>query len=771
MKISIISRGTGFFVVAAFAALFGFAAALAEDPPHIGYVYPAGGSQGSSFEVTVGGERIYDSQEASVSGKGVSVELLSSNASEAEKKKNANKKGAISQTAKFKVTISKDAECGERDFRVVSAGGISNKLNFQIGQLVEMNETEPNNRPDQVKKPIPMLPVTVNGQVMPGDLDLFKFSAKKGQSLVFEAEARSLIPYIADAVPSWLQVNLSILDSKGRELANSSDFRFEQDPVLFFNVPADGDYFLSVHDSIYRGREDFVYRVKMGELPFITQVYPLGGARGDAPANLKIYGKNLPSNSLSVKVPADAPSLMHISTRKGELTSNMVPFAAGDLPEVFEAKGNNSSGKAQRLSLPITVNGKIAAPGEKDFYSFEGKKGQNLYVEVLARRLGSPLDSGLALFNAKGERLKENDDQKDPSEGILTHHADSFISLTLPEDGLYTIRLCDIQGQGGDEFAYRLNLSLPRPDFSLRAEPANISVPKGGSASLNILAIRKDGFKGPIALGLSGNPKGFSLSGALIPEGRDRITLTVSASDEVPPGINNPAIEGTASINNLKVTHIAVPAENLMQAFIYRHSVPGVEQSFFVTQEAPFSIIAKLPDDKAILELPVGKEISIPVEIVRQPGKEFPVKLQLLNAPNGVTLRNGWIAADKSSLKLVIRTEVKTASNFKSNLIITGTAQVEKEEKIAEPPTKPEDKSTVAEKPQDKIIEKQITEKDSNNPAEKPGIKDNNKALPDVKEARKVKKEKFTVTAAAIPFVTVPEPATKKPHEDKDKKK
>ena len=65
-----------------------------------------------------------------------------------------------------------------------------------------------------------------------------------------------------------------------REAAVADDFRFNQDPVMFYTVPADGDYTLAIRDSIYRGREDFVYRLALGEFPCITGVFPLGAPTG-----------------------------------------------------------------------------------------------------------------------------------------------------------------------------------------------------------------------------------------------------------------------------------------------------------------------------------------------------------------------------------------------------------------------------------------------------------------------------------------------------------
>ena len=75
------------------------------------------------------------------------------------------------------------------------------------------------------------------------------------------AKARELIPYISDAVPGWFQATLGLTDSQGREVQYADHFLFHPDPVLYYEIPEDGDYTLEIHDSIYRGREDFVYRI------------------------------------------------------------------------------------------------------------------------------------------------------------------------------------------------------------------------------------------------------------------------------------------------------------------------------------------------------------------------------------------------------------------------------------------------------------------------------------------------------------------------------
>ena len=44
---------------------------------------------------------------------------------------------------------------------------------------------------------------------------------------------------------------------------------------------------------VFRGREDFIYRMALGELPFVTGIFPLGGKAGEA-TRVAMQGWNLP---------------------------------------------------------------------------------------------------------------------------------------------------------------------------------------------------------------------------------------------------------------------------------------------------------------------------------------------------------------------------------------------------------------------------------------------------------------------------------------------
>jgi hypothetical protein len=667
----------------------GSAPGAPERPPYIGYVYPAGGRQGTTVDVVIGGENVTGSTAAIASGKGVTVEITDAGETAlvmdplTKKKKLKKNQTVIDEIVKLRVTLAPDAEPGPRDLCLVTPNGLSNKRVFQVGQLPEVRETEPNDKP-ATALPLPPLPVTVNGQVMPGDTDCFRFSARKGQRLVVEASARALIPYIADAVPGWFQAIVSLHDAKGRVLAVADEFRFSQDPVLFFDVPDDSDYLFSIRDSIYRGRADFVYRVRIGELPFITGVFPLGAPRGDKPVTVRLSGVNLPGETLAVPVSQPAPSTQFLSVTRSGLVSNRVPFAVGTLPEVLAAETATAPATPQPLAAPVVVNGRIRTPGQSDYFSFAGKKDQAFSIEVRARRLGSPVDACIVLMNGRGEKIAENDDAKDKGEGILTHQADAAIFCRLPADGTYTIRIYDIQGKGGDEYAYRLRLSPPAPDFDLRATPSELGIPKGGSEPLTVHAIRRDGFTGEIRLAFDEPaPPGLALDGAVIPEGTDKVRITVTASPSAAAATLFPALHGTAVLNGKPVTRPVVPAEELMQAFAYQHLVPAKAQVVTITDPpAPFTVSFQLPD--GFLALTRGKEVSFPITVTRRPGFEGPIRVTLADPPKGVTARQSGAFGGRDRGLVTLRTESDAEVKANGNLILIATMVLVKEAPAAE---------------------------------------------------------------------------------------
>ena len=720
-----------------------------EREPHIGYLYPAGGQQGSVIKIAVGGQFLKDANEVYVTGQEVHGSViryigrvkpltpdqrkeLQKRLSELRKKQqgpgkkpispavqNVNKPANINKPADvnkpddantpevslpdhpllrnleklspkglqkvseeflsnkypvsmqigeimiIEITIDPNAEPGDRELRLGTRAGLTNPLCFQVGLLPETCEPEFKD-PGKPFTPKVRLPVLLNGQILPGEADRFRFSAKKGQNLTIEAQARHLVPYLADAVPGWFQATLTLYDAKGKELAYAGNYLFNPDPVLFYRITRDGDYELEIRDSIYRGREDFVYRVSLSEQPFITQMFPLGGQTGVFTV-ASISGWNLDTNELPLDTMPGGGAIRQAQLRQNNQRSNRVPYAVDTLPECNEIEDNGTTEDAQHIALPQIVNGRISKPGDVDIFRFDANAGDEIVAEVYARRLNSPLDSLLWLSDANGKVLGYNDDYGDKNVGLLTHNADSYLRLRLPNTGSYFVHLADSQNHGGQDYGYRLRISPPQPDFALLAAPSSINILTGGTVPITVEALRKDGFNGEIELVLKDAPPGFKLSGARIPAGCDRLRITLTAPQKPLEQPINLQLEGRAKIDGQAVSRPVTPAEDMMQAFIYRHMVPSQElmvATGFNKRRAP---ILELIDDSSI-KIPAGGTAKMRVKIPNRPIAST-IQLELSEPPAGLTLQD--VNITPGELTFAIAADSNTAKvGLVDNLIV-----------------------------------------------------------------------------------------------------
>jgi hypothetical protein len=703
----------------------------AQNIPHIAYVLPAGGQQGTTIQAKIGGQFLPNVAGIYISGRGVQgavgeyvrpmngnqatmlrdrlQELMKLSVTEATQKEiidirtkllifnnDRTASPVLAETLTLQITISPDAEPGERELRLATPQGLSNPLVFCVGQLPEFSEIEafhvnipPGSNQPQITQPATnmsiTLPATVNGRIKPGlarpqvpprpgqqftpgDADRYRFEAHHGQHVVITASARELIPYLADAVPGWFQATLALYDAQGKELAYDDDFRFHPDPVIHYEVLRDGEYVMEIKDSIYRGREDFIYRISVGELPYVTSIFPLGGRAGAATI-VKLSGWNLPADKMTMDTKDAGPGIYPLVVRKGETASNALPFMVDTLPEGLEKEPNDARNNAQRVTLPITVNGRVDQPGDWDVFGFEGRAGQVIVAEVYARRLDSPLDSVLRLTDAAGRQMAFNDDHEDKGAGLETHHADSYISCTLPANGTYSIHLGDAQQKGGAEYAYRLRISEPRPDFDLRVVPSGINAGAGQTIPITVHALRKDGFSGDITLALRGAPRGFSLSGAVVPSGQDQVRITLTVPQVQPMGPITVHLEGRALIQGQEVRHAAVPSEDMMQAFAYRHLVPEEDLKIAIRRGGAGRAPLRIAVDQTV-KVVAGDSVSIPVQVQLPPNNPFErILLELSEPPDGITLRE--MPPIQELTEVVLQCDAaKAKPGLKGNLII-----------------------------------------------------------------------------------------------------
>jgi len=699
--------------------------------PVIGYAFPAGGRQGTRCEITVGGANLAGTTAARFSGAGVSAEVVKifkplngqrekaiRDLLKAERDKMKTEKrqpgftrdeDLLTQVAEragipkddveafresmmqrrdpkhqlnpqlvervtLRVTIAADALPGNREIRLLTPNGLSNPTTFQVGVLAEVTEVEPNDSPEQVATTPVTLPCVINGRILPGDVDCFSFDARKGMNLTIAVAARELIPYLADAVPGWFQANILLLDSKGHEIAFSEDFGHRPDPLICVSIPSDGRHTLRIRDSICRGREDFVYRISVGALPCLTEQFPAGG-QINTRIDVRVAGWNLPERKLPVDA-GDTPGLRNIGLQAPAI--GFVRFEAGSFPELLEPASDTKPVSSLELRFPCTINGLISKPGEHDVFALRLPAGAEVVAEIRARRLGSPLDSMLRVTDADGKTLVSNDDYDDPTAGLETHHADSRVAFTPKSDGIYQFHVSDTQGKGSQAHFYRLTIAPPQPGFDLRIVPSSVNGRAGAMVPLTAQVMRHDGYSGDIVLSLTDPPPGFELVGGKIPAGTDSVRLTLKMPNEVPPSPVPLAIEGHARIGNQDVAHKAVPAEDRMQAFFFRHLVPAEELLACVLPRPPGT--QRRPESLAGIErfraacaagvtIPAGGTATLNLPGLGALANNRPLKFALNAPPPGITMET---KRDGSAVGFVFHADpAKTKPGPLGNLIVS----------------------------------------------------------------------------------------------------
>ena len=566
-------------VIAVFLLTIGFAHAQVQ--PTLTTVFPQGGQQGRSVEVTITGTNLGKATAVWFSGSGITAEIKEKTGQAAVLFNGAGVSGRVPTDAQLvaSLTIASDAPLGIQQIRVVTPYGVSNAGSFVVGTLREI--VEPETAESGLKTAPAMendwlaLPVTVNGEIASiDDEDSFTFQLKKDARLICEVTAQR--------IGSLLDSYLVLQDANGTEVANSG-LGDGLDSVLDYTALETGKYTLHIRDIRYKGGDGYSYRLSIGELPYLDTIFPLGGRRGTE-NTIAVTGANLETvKSIQISIGAETPigeQSLRVQTPSG-LATNARPFAIGNWTEMVEVEPNNSLGNATAVTTPITLNGKIDKSGDVDRFSFEIEEPQFLVFEVEALKLSSKLDALLTLYG-KGKPMEGSEGMAEAAgkEQVLmvnddaTTGADARIDWNFEEPGKYSVAIRDLNNQGGETYPYRLNIRPLEPDCELKViglDNRNIPSPmdnprvnRGSSVTMQVDVVRLDQFAGPIRLLCPELPKTFDVSPTIIGAGQNRAMLTITAPWDAPLGLMPLPIVGVYAVGNRQIERIATPSPILL---------------------------------------------------------------------------------------------------------------------------------------------------------------------------------------------------------------
>jgi hypothetical protein len=498
-------------------------------PPTLSHLLPSGVQPGKSLDVVFHGANLAGANKV-WAGFPLSAALTAG----------IEGNGTQPASVTYRLTIPPDAPLGVAGIRIGTAQGISNVRLVLVDDLPAIAKSGTNKSLPTAQPLAP--PIAVDGASDAESSDFYKLTVAAGQRISVEVFARRL--------GSPMDPMIRLLTAAGRELAFSDDEPATgADSRFSHTFAAAGDYYLEIRDIRYQGGGGHRYRLRVGEFPLPSTPYPLAVQKGTS-ASVELQGQGLSAApTITVAAPADvAGNNLHAAVpgTAGQ-GGAWVSLLASDMAEQLEQEPNDSPDKSTPVKLPGAIDGRFAARGDRDFFQFEGKKGERFLFRGQTRSLGSPCDLFLRLHNADGGVLAEAEDTG-PEEGIL--------DVTLPADGVYRLKVEDTNHRGGPDEVYRIAVEPYQPGFTLTAAAEKVDAPQNGVFVVKVTAARRD-YNGPITLSLEGAGEGCTLRGNIIPEGKPETTLNVTLGPTLAAGqLAAVKIVGTAKTdaNELRAT-------------------------------------------------------------------------------------------------------------------------------------------------------------------------------------------------------------------------
>lgn len=623
-----------------------------------GYLFPAGGQVGTTVEIMAGGLNINQAKKVIFNHPGIKGEIVPFVESAAERRRRRRlsdqSSPQLADKVKIRITIDSNVPCGLYDLRLQSPRGLSNKLPFEVSSSPNILE----NRRSTRTKPniVESLPAVLCGYVTPGGIDFFEFEGKKGETIVASVTARMLVPYIADAVPGWFQPVIKIMDARGKEVAYSDDYNHYVDPVITTTLPEDGKYTLMIHDAIYRGREDFNYRIHLGVIPFVKGRYPAYGVAGKRTTQ-QLDGVNLGTNKSSVKV--NKEGYHQVTFTNKEATSNSVPFYA--LPKgtrlLHSPKGKPLLTFDNAISDSLTKDEKIKR------YYIETKSKEPLVIELIGRRNGSRIDAVMRLRDRFNRVVATVDDTEDPIQGLVTFHADPVLKYMPQRSEEMILEVEDLHRGHGKDYHYLLRRHRQMPAFNAFVSPAYISVASGGTSSFSVEV--KGRLRRPAHLIIKGLPDGYTTSCVQMHNSR-RWDVSITTPKGAAPGRVPIELKVEYPERGKRAQAPVLPVDNMMQAFYYTHYIPAAEWALDITEPSPYRMSLDIDLNK---EVPVSfTEDTIPIKVYIDKNADFtePVELLLSKKNRAFSLEPISIAPNETEKTIYLKVNQQIMERYKN---------------------------------------------------------------------------------------------------------
>jgi len=216
---------------------------------------------------------------------------------------------------------------------------------------------------------------------------------------------------------------------------------------------------------------------------------------------------------------------------------------------------------------------------------------------------------------------------------------DSKLIFTPPADGVYYARVRDARGQSGSDYAFRLTIREPRPDFAVRFNPTAPSVWRGGSLPITVTVDRFDEFAGPVQVRLDNLPPGFSAPATFVEGGQTSTAFALFADATAKnPNAKQPPIKlvATATIAGKSVTKEVTGG------------VPKVVEPGDIVTTTSSSVVKVRP----------GHEARLLVHVERRNGFKGRIPIEVTGLPHGIRVLdiglNGILITERDTAREIV---------------------------------------------------------------------------------------------------------------------
>lgn len=614
--------------------------------PTIGKIVPAGAPRGSEIEVLVFGTNLHEPQAL----------FFEDGIVRQTKIESVNEK-----QLRVVLNVPEDAPFGNHRFRIRTKKGLSHLRTFRVGPFPQVVEAETdssqkkpsNNTVEEVQAiQVPQTGgLTIAGVVEKEDVDCYQVGLKKGNRLSVAVDGVRLNytpfdPYI------------DIVDGDGFVLTASDDHPLmEQDAIMAFTAPKDGNFFVRVRESAYGGSSACSYLLHIGRFPTPSVALPPGANPGSEVV-VKWLGDPAGAFESKVKIPNTFPrasseisQLLSVHPqRDGVIAAEAVPLRVTNLPVSKETDSNDSPDGNPSVPAPAAIWGLLEKENDTDWMRIEAPKGSKWSVKGWGRRVGSPIDLTLNAYrdNEKHTRITGNDDSSGP---------DSLMNVTTPEEGSFLIRVSDHQKRGGDTFVWWIEVEPIVPLVKLSVPPSQTKtqndlfpqVPRGNRTTV-ILNASRSNFNAELKLLSENLPKGVTATCPNFQNGAPGSFVVFEAAKDAPLSAAMAEYKAVDAADQTKVLG------GLQQATEMIHGNPNrTPWRYSRSTKMPVAVVEEVPVSLELVQpaVPLVKngKADLLVRVHKDEGFKGKVRLFFPFKPPGIGAASGVdVPADKTEV-------------------------------------------------------------------------------------------------------------------------